>query len=292
MDKYSKTAYFHLPFNFSYLKLYEKVLELYETKRELFKDNVKIGSFYGSPNGAIWNGGRMFSGNIIKKQLEEVRDWLYSYNIPFRFTFTNCLIEEKHLNDTYCNNILDIFNNGKNEVLCNVELLEKYIRNKYGNGYKYISSTTKRLTDKKEQQKEIAKDYSLVVLDYDFNKDFDFLKTIKERNKCEILCNAVCISNCPNRVKHYENISRCQLLNDTDDLLECSETGKRFWQIQENKNFISNKNIDRYLQMGFENFKLEGRTAHPLDLVEIFVYYLFKDSKAGIVREILQEVVW
>ena len=155
MDKYSKTAYFHLPFNFTYLKLYEKILELYETERNLFKDNVKIGSFYGSPNGAIWNGGRMLFGNIIKKQLEEVRDWLYSYNIPFRFTFTNCLIEEKHLNDTYCNNILDIFNNGKNEVLCNTKILEDYIRNKYGNNYKYISSTTKRLNDKQEQQKEI-----------------------------------------------------------------------------------------------------------------------------------------
>ena len=40
--------------------------------------------------------------------------------------------------------LLDVFNTGQNEVICNTQVLEDYIRTNYGDSYKYISSTTKR----------------------------------------------------------------------------------------------------------------------------------------------------
>jgi hypothetical protein len=44
--------------------------------------------------------------------------------------------------------------------------------------------------------------------------------------------------------------------------------------------------------MGFKHFKLEGRTAHPLDLIEMLLYYLIKDKYHLEVRAKLQQAIW
>jgi collagenase-like PrtC family protease len=59
-----------------------------------------------------------------------------------RFTFSNSLLEEKHIYDTYCNLIMEEADTGNNEVIVNSPILEQYLRENYPN-YKYISSTTK-----------------------------------------------------------------------------------------------------------------------------------------------------
>ena len=133
------------------------------------------------------------------------------------------------MQDSYCNLLLEIFNNGNNEIICNSKILEEYIRNKYKNNYKYISSTTKRLIDKNKQLAEINKDnYHLVVLDYDYNQDFDFLNNIKNKEKCEILCNPVCKPNCPFRQEHYKIISQDQLNYAITNYFQCpfGDSGK------------------------------------------------------------------
>jgi hypothetical protein len=66
-----------------------------------------------------------------------------------------------------------------NEIICNSELLENYIRQHFGNNYKYISSTTKRLTNIVDQNKELQKNYHLIVLDYDHNKNYEYLQSIQ-----------------------------------------------------------------------------------------------------------------
>ena len=182
---YSRETIFHLPGIFEKVRVNQKLIWLYENKPEVFRDNVKIGSFYGAPGCAIWNGGRFLRGYYTKMELEMAKNFMEERKIPVRFTFTNCMLEEKHLNDTYCNLILDIFNNGNNEIICNSPILEKYLREKYGNRYKYISSTTKRLNNKDKQDAELEKDYYLVVIDYDYNDDDEYLKQIKNKDKDE-----------------------------------------------------------------------------------------------------------
>lgn len=285
---YSKETIFHLPGFFEKPVIYQKLLWIYNNERHKFRKNTKIGSIYGAPGNSIWNGGRLVRGAYTRQELENSCIFATDMNIPIRFTFTNCLIENKHLNDTYCNMILDIFNTGKNEIICNSPLLEKYLRNKYGNNYKYISSTTKRLNNKQDQTKEIEKDYYLIVIDYDFNNDNEYLKQLEPKNKIEILCNAVCKSNCPNRKQHYENISRCQLDYNPQGLMMCDDSVKNFYEVMKTKTFISKERIEELTAMGFSNFKLEGRTAHPLDLIEILIYYLIKEEWQNEVRRELQ----
>lgn len=285
---YSKETIFHLPGFFEKPVIYQKLLWIYNNERHKFRKNIKIGSIYGAPGNSIWNGGRLVRGAYTRQELENSCIFATDMNIPIRFTFTNCLIEDKHLNDTYCNMILDIFNTGKNEIICNSPILEQYLRNKYGNNYKYISSTTKRLNNKQDQTKEIEKDYYLIVIDYDFNNDNEYLKQLEPKSKIEILCNAVCKSNCPNRKQHYENISRCQLDYNPQGLMMCDDSVKNFYEVMKSKTFISKERIEELTAMGFSNFKLEGRTAHPLDLIEILIYYLIKEEWQNEVRRELQ----
>lgn len=289
---YKGKATFHLPGMFEFPRLYQYLLNTITERPELLRRNVQIGSVYGSPGAAIWNGGRFVGRMMTKQELTEIKLFMEEKQIPVRFTFTNCLIKEEHLNDTYCNNILAIFVNGNNEIICNSPLLEDALRKKYMNFYKFISSTTKRLQDKQEQLDEIEKDYYLVVLDYDHNYDDIFLKKIKNKDKCEILCNPVCRPNCPNRARHYENISYCQLNNAPDELMKCDDSCKTFAQARKNENFISIERINELLELGFSNFKLEGRTAHPLDLIEILLYYLIKEEYQPELRIELQKIVW
>ena len=56
---------------------------------------------------------------------------------------------------------------------------------------------------------------------------------------------------------------------------------------------ISLKEIqDVYEPNGFKYFKLEGRTAHPLDWIEIILYYLIKEEYKEEVRAKLQQAIW
>ena len=293
MDSYNKEATFHLPGLFRFFNGYVALFQLIAHNPSILKEKVKIGSVYGAPC-CIWNGGRTVATYFDKGQCETIKNFMFNYNVPARFTFTNCLLEESHVYDTYCNMLLDMFNTGTNEVICNREVLENYIRNKFGNRYKYISSTTKRLVKQEDQIKEINKDYYLIVLDYNHNKDLNFLQSIPNKEKCEILCNAVCKPNCPVRLKHYQDISKAQLENDWRYLYSCDDSIKWFWQVKkENESFISIEDINNtYLPMGFSNFKLEGRTANSMDWVEIILYYLIKEEYKEEMRAELQAAVW
>lgn len=291
MDKYNKKAYFHLPGVFEFEKIYDCLTSLYVYRREIFKDNLEIGSIYGCPGYHIWNGGRYVTGHKTVEDLERIKTFMSNANISVRFTYTNCLITEEHTNDTLCNITTSLFHDEHNDILCNSEILEKYLREKYPK-YSFISSTTKRLLDIEDVNKETTRDYKLVVLDYALNKDFKTLKKIKHKEKIEILCNAVCMPNCPRRKEHYYQISKAQLNNDPRELLVCNDAANSLDKAMLKPHFISVNDINKYLKLGFRHFKLEGRATHPLDLVEILLYYLIKDEYKMEIRGILQTVVW
>lgn len=297
MDDYKQEVIFHLPGLFRFFDVYRDIVDNLKEHPEMFKKNIKIGSIYGCPN-MNWNGGRLvLAAPLSKSVLIEIRDYMQENNIPVRFTFTNCLLEAKHTYDTYGNMLLEIFNTGNNEIICNREVLENYIRYIYGDRYKYISSTTKRLESTTEQDAELEKDYYLVVLDYDHNKEFNYLKSIPNKDKCELLCNAVCAPRCARRMEHYRLISQCQFDNDNkplDNERGCaSAANDNLGMAMRQKNFISPDDINNiYLPMGFKNFKLEGRTMHPLDFIEVLIYYLIKEEYQSEVRRYLQRRVW
>ena len=99
------------------------------------------------------------------------------FNIPTRYIFTNCLIENKHLKDPFCNQILQAGSlDHRNSITINSKLLEQYIKDNYN--YIFISSITKCLT--KEQTIEELQNplYNYVCINFKYNKDFNFFESI------------------------------------------------------------------------------------------------------------------
>lgn len=291
-----KTVYWHLPGFCSFRLLNQLLINLMRDYPDKFRENYRIGSVYGTFPGAIWNGGRAAVGIAGKKDIENI---LFSYNsrgIPVRFTWTNSLIEEKHLQDTYCNLIMRMADNGLNQVLVNTPVLEEYIRKEYPS-YKLISSTTKRITDKELLKRELEQNYTLVVLDYDLNHDEAVLRELEPYAKrVEILVNEVCVPGCPKREEHYRQQSLMQLEFDVHTAFPCpNQSQKRtFEQCKSRPAFISNDEMENYIDRGFVNFKIAGR-GMPMDYVkESYLYFLVKEGERDFIRakmdHLLQQV--
>ena len=279
--------YWHLP-GFCYFRLLNQVLmNLMKDYPDCFREGYCIGSVYGTFPGAIWNGGRAVFGITGKDDIAAILKIYNSRGIPVRFTWTNSLLEEKHVYDTYCNLIMKLADNGMNQVLVNQPVLEDYIRRNYPD-FKLISSTTKRITDVKGLREELDKDYFLVVLDYDLNHNEEVLSAIQDKaDRIEILVNEVSYPGCPKRSEHYRQQSRMQLEYDINTSFPCpNKTRERkFAECKDRPAFISNEQIQQYADQGFVNYKIVGR-GMPMDFVkESYLYYLVKDDARSFIRD-------
>lgn len=282
----AKEVYWHLP-GFCYFRLLNQVIiNLMKDYPEKFRDGYRIGSVYGTFPGAIWNGGRAVFGITGKNDIENILKIYNSRGIPVRFTWTNSLIEEKHLQDTYCNLIMRMADNGLNQVLVNTPVLEEYIRREYPD-FKLISSTTKRITGVDGVLEELQKDYFLVVLDYDLNHNEEALKKLGTyAGRIELLVNEVCYPGCVYRAEHYRQQSQMQLEFDVNTAFPCpNKTQQRsFKECMKRQAFISNEEIGDYIDKGFVNFKIAGRGMPVEYAKESCLYFLVKDDCRDFIR--------
>ena len=253
-------------------------------ERDKFNDNCAIGSIYGAPPGCKWNGGRCASTGY--GQIFEVATWSRENNIPCALTFTNCLLTPDVFEDRMGHSILRTFHKEGNTITIYSDELKAYISEKYPL-YKFTSSTTKCLREEKKVIQELE-NYDIVVLDYNFNRNDEFLDRLPYKEKCELLINPVCSPNCPQRFQHYIEISEFALGLATDETrgIMCPHQSKKFWEVLKNNPLaLSIKDIENYSKRGFQHFKIEGRTADPADLIEILVYYMIKPEYQLEVRQ-------
>ena len=126
-----KNIYWHLPGFSVFFYLNQVIIHMLKEHPEKFRDGYRVGSVYGTFPGAIWNGGRAVFGITSHGDMEKVIKTYNDLEVPVRFTWTNSLIEEKHLNDTYCNLIMETADNAMNQVLVNTKVLEDYLKVMY-----------------------------------------------------------------------------------------------------------------------------------------------------------------
>lgn len=222
-------------------------------------------------------------------------------NVPIRYTFTNPTLVEGDQNDRFCNKLCRYADNGVNEIICNSPILEEYIRKTYPN-FPLISTTCKEIRDLDGLIAEMQKDYKLVVLDYNWNNNFEKLSQIPEeyRSRCEVLINPYCVPNCAKRGEHYKILGECQrsaskvginqLRTKPDRSIEaafsvnCNNTYYNFYQIHKYSTFVPRENLEKYMELGINNFKIEGRTLNPVNVAESYVYYMVKPEHRDIAR--------
>jgi collagenase-like PrtC family protease len=298
-----KNVGFHLPGILRHYKLIMGLNYLMEKTPECFRDGVYIASVYGTFPTSVWNGGRFINGLTDERTVRLSVENLNNIGIPVRFTFTNPVVTEEELSDRFCNRTLEIADNGMNEVIVNSPLLEKYIREKYPN-YKITSSTCKQIENADDLNAELQKDYNLVVLDYNWNNDLEFLKSIKEKDRCELLVNACCIPHCSRRGEHYRQIGEEQNRYWTEqkqsrgklpeyEKFECPYMSNTIYDtIDFETRILPNALYDTYVPMGFKHFKLEGRSSPTIDNLDAAVQYMIKPEFVDVSRLRLSRFVY
>ncbi|MBR4225168.1 MAG: hypothetical protein IKR73_10200 [Oscillospiraceae bacterium] len=296
---------FHLPDMWYHGKLNLRLIDMIKEHPEYFRQGVEIASVYGCFPPAIWNGGRNVNGFADEETIKLVLDEFNSRGVPCRFTFTNPLLEEKHMSDPFCNRLCQIADNGFNECIVNTQVMEDHLRKNYPN-YKLTSSTCKQIRDFDSLIAELDKDYSLVVLDYNFNNDFELLERIPEkyRKRIEVLICPYCYPNCKRRGEHYRFLGEQQIRLSTlnsfkgmagvgaggmnyisEKQFPCEAISLNFTQTTKFSTHVPPENVyGRYAELGYEHFKIEGRTMHPLNVIESFVYYMCRPEYKDHVR--------
>ena len=283
-----KTACYHLPGLFEFGELYCTFLTLYREHREWFYDWCGIGSIYGAPADCLWGGGRVGFGEDDAGPLLTL---MGECGISPRLTFSNSLLREEHLSDRKCNALCGEFEKRGGGVILHSDLLLNYLRETYPGLY-FVSSTTKVLTDFGDFSAEVRRpEFRYVVPDFRLNRAFEKLDTLTqpEKDKVEFLCNECCWFGCADRKACYETVSRKSLgENGSDHICRSpgAEDGYLFSKAMGNPGFIGIGDIqNRYLPMGFYNFKIEGRGLGSALILEFLLYYLTKPEYQLQVRE-------
>ncbi len=279
---------YHIPSFTDHYSLNLMLIDFMKKHPEYFRDGVRIASVFGAFPGSLWNGGRNVPGEFNAAMTKRILEDYNSRGVPLRFTFTNPMLTEKHLEDKPCNEIMKMADNGLNEVIVMSPVLEQYIRENYPS-YKITSSTCKQIRDMDGVNEELDKKYSLVVLDYNWNNKLDMLEQIKDKSRCEVLVNACCQPNCQRRGQHYSEIgkyqidlcnaaqSSIQIRSVVKDPFPCEFMSYDIYRSSKFSTHISPDSIENnYLPMGFSQFKLEGRTIDDIHMLEMYVYYLVR----------------
>ena len=281
---------FYLPDFYDFFRLNTALIQYHRDYPEKFHKDIKFGAIYGCFPNQIWNGGRYCGGTSADiSNIEETIKAIKALGVPVRFTYTNSLVREEHLNDKHCNFVTDCGHNGMNEILVNSPLLEEYLRKKYPN-YKFISSATRCIRDIDKLNELIdSNKYSLVLGDYRDNFNIDYLNKINNKDKVEILINPVCKLDCKLREAHYLHISQKQIGDEItvpDPECECERFA--FHELLTKDSIIKVDDVyGKYYNMGFKHFKLEGRNNFFIDVIDSYMYYLVKPEYQNEIRNFL-----
>lgn len=290
---------FHLPGFYTNYLLNNVFIDYFLTHKDQFYENINIASIYDSFPGCKWNGGRIINFKYSLPTEDNIKNTIKAFNdknIPCRFTFTNNKIEEEDLNDIIGNFLLQYCNNSINQILVSSEILEEKIRKEFPS-YKIVSSTTKNIKDVLLLNKELEKNYFLVVPDIFFNNNFFLLDQINHKEKCEILLNDTCYYNCPNRKEHYEfnGLANKGLVNPCDFHCSYPEIKDQcFYELLEtNNSHIKVEDLyNKYIPTGFTNFKIMGRDYSDAMILEFYIYYMVQPQYKDLVRnKIIQELM-
>lgn len=240
-------------------------------------DNIK--EIYGSPN-LLWNGGRVLH-KVENIAFEEELKKVSAANLQACIIFSNPRITEAMLKDEACNELLELAFKYNAKFIVSSDLLLAYIKEKYPEANIKISLIKISLENTENSlayYKNLEEKFENYVLHPDDNLNFDLLKKL-DKNKIEILLNERCAVNCPNRTKHYLDIAKEQASflsqeHKKSTFLNCCDFIPEIKQLSHNKKNISLslKDVNKIYDLGYRNFKLQGRT----DNIYAFCFDLLK----------------
>ena len=259
---------------------------------QFFFDDVRIQSVYGCFPGCIVNGGRAFVREPYSaRQIEATFEALDGQGIAARLTFTNMLVEERHLEDPYFNLILDAAADHGAGVIVYSDLVDAYVRARHPRMERTLS-TTREILDAAELNRALGA-FDLVVLNYNKNKDLPFLDQVEHPERLEVMANELCNPGCPQLNEHYLHNSRDQLAGTVTEFRRCDLSGKDFFKLAPTSPTILTNDDVRTLheRYGAPRFKIVGRGVAPDVNLESYLYYLVRPEHRAGLREALRTMV-
>lgn len=256
---------------------------------QFFFDDVRIHSVYGCFPGCVMNGGRAFVREpYTPDQVESVFCALDEFGLKARLTFTNMLVEERHLADEYFNMILAAGARHGAGVIVYSELVDGYIKARYPQMERTLS-TTREILDADELNRALDA-YDLVVLNYNLNKDHAFLSQVAHAERLEVMANELCNPRCPHRQEHYLHNSADQLAGRLTEFRRCDLAGKDFFKLAPTSpTILTNADVrglhERY---GITRFKLVGRGVAGDVNLESYLHYLVRPEHREGLRQAIK----
>ena len=273
-------AKFHIP-NLNILPHIKFLLEQKEKYPFAFYENREIVEMYDAFPGAIWNGRTILAGRVFLgiQEINDVRQQIENLGIGFNLTWNNHLIDEYELNDKFCNLITEIFHNGKHSITVGNDLMLKYLKNNFPN-FSYYQSVIQSANNINFVHND---DYDIQLISTKLNNNWDYLNgiSIKDRPRIEFLCDESCFPECP-KLHHYDLVNYCAknyAREATVEPVQCpvdwrfNSYNRARWPIT-----INPDDIPKYLELGFQHFKIEGRGASTIPLFYRICKYLIKPA--------------
>lgn len=275
---------YYIPGFYCHYNVNMGLLKLMREEPQMFYEDIRIGAVFDNFPNCIWNGGALSFGKICKANTQiKIMNDFNSLGIPLRLTMTNPIIEEKDLFDRYSNYIMENLNNGFNQVLVASPILEEYIRENYPN-YLIIRSII-AANDENNIYYDDSNKYYMSVLNRKKNNDLEFLKSIKNKNKIEILVNETCIPECEKSYEHYKSFAKLQSLKENQENIDTrcdfeQDRKYRYKMTQSLPSYISREQIKKiYEPMGFNNFKISGRISYAPIIIDYANYFVKSEWK-------------
>lgn len=262
------------------------IITLNQILYDKYKISKTITEIYGSPN-ICWNGGRVVNINkaiVIENELSKV------INAGLRpvIIFSNPIITDEMLQDSDSNALLKLGLKYNAKFIISNDKLMNYVQTLYPSADIKVSLIKVAIDNKVndlDYYKQLEKNFKNYVVHPDDNLNLSLLKKL-DSNKVEILLNERCAPNCPNRVNHYINLSKEQsnLLSNScvkNNFLDCCNFIPEIKQLSHNKKNItlSLKEVEILYDLGFNKFKIQGRTDNLYSFSFDILKYILKNEE-------------
>ncbi|WP_027359232.1 hypothetical protein [Desulforegula conservatrix] len=263
------------------------------------RDHLKVNPFkwvHGAPLSYKWNGGRVDpSFNITPDEIDRLINRYKALDIGCMLTFSNRFITKDDLDDPECNYLLEKISecdSGKNGIIVASDILAEYIRGRYPNLHlmaSIIKVTCEKGTGNLSYYRSLESNFDSYVVDVNDNVNYDLLENL-DRSKAEFLVNSCCVYHCPFKAEHYDILVKVHDKNSEitmDTVLEYQKKNCKAYpigrQLGKTRNHcLTMEELLRLYEMGFRNFKLQGRyTTSLIGIIYDICHYVFEQEQTG-----------
>ena len=275
-----KSITLNVPGIFLFSDLMYKLLDIVFDKTGY---KIPIKYTYGAPQ-LRWNNGRLilnkYNNDFSMSGIEKELYTSVEKGITPLLTFSNIYIDSFDLKDKKCNQVLEILDEIGGGAIISSSVLKDYIMEKYSNIKIHASVIMTAFEDNRTSAyyQQLSSEYEKYVIHPDDNFDLKLLKTVP-KNNAEIIVNERCKINCKIRKEHYKAISKEQIAQTENRYIDSKflDSCDMIPEIKQQKlmfrnTSLTNEEISNLINMGFDLFKLQGRT----DNLYVFFFDLLR----------------